>query len=102
MCASCQCYILSNHALIGRSADEDAMLAEAFHVKDSSRLGCQIYIKPELEGLVIELAPDRQQYIDQAQSLNLFFRPDAHIKYLHAIHFMAWKKGLKTQHLRFA
>jgi len=45
---------------------------------------------------VIELAADRQQYIDQAQSLNLFFRPDAHIKYIHAIHFMAWKKGLKT------
>jgi ribonucleoside-diphosphate reductase alpha chain len=45
---------------------------------------------------VIELASDRQTYIDQAQSLNLFFRPDAHIKYIHAIHFMAWKKGLKT------
>jgi ribonucleoside-diphosphate reductase alpha chain len=45
---------------------------------------------------VIELAADRQQYIDQAQSLNLFFRPDAHIKYIHAIHFMSWKKGLKT------
>ena len=45
---------------------------------------------------VIELAADRQQYIDQAQSLNLFFRPDVHIKYIHAIHFMAWKKGLKT------
>jgi len=45
---------------------------------------------------VIEHAADRQQYIDQAQSLNVFFRPDAHIKYIHAIHFMAWKKGLKT------
>jgi len=45
---------------------------------------------------VIELASDRQQYIDQAQSINLFFRPDSHIKYIHAIHFMAWKKGLKT------
>jgi ribonucleoside-diphosphate reductase alpha chain len=45
---------------------------------------------------VIELAADRQQYIDQAQSLNLFFRPDAHIKYIHAIHFTAWKKGIKT------
>ena len=45
---------------------------------------------------VIELAADRQQYIDQAQSLNLFFRPNANIKYLHAIHFMAWKKNLKT------
>jgi ribonucleoside-diphosphate reductase alpha chain len=45
---------------------------------------------------VIELAADRQQYIDQAQSLNVFFRPDANIKYVHAIHFMAWKKKLKT------
>ena len=45
---------------------------------------------------VIEHAADRQQYIDQAQSLNVFFRPDVNIKYLHAVHFMAWKKGLKT------
>ena len=45
---------------------------------------------------VIDLAADRQVYIDQAQSLNVFFRPDANIKYIHAIHFMAWKKGLKT------
>ena len=45
---------------------------------------------------VIDLAADRQAHIDQAQSLNLFFRPDANIKYVHAIHFMAWKKGLKT------
>lgn len=45
---------------------------------------------------LIEHAADRQWYIDQAQSLNVFFRPDANIKYVHAIHFMAWKKGLKT------
>jgi ribonucleoside-diphosphate reductase alpha chain len=45
---------------------------------------------------IVDLAADRQVYIDQAQSLNLFFRPDAHIKYIHAIHFMAWKKGVKT------
>ena len=45
---------------------------------------------------VIEHAADRQVFIDQAQSLNLFFRPDVHIKYLHACHFLAWKKGLKT------
>jgi len=45
---------------------------------------------------VVELAADRQRYIDQSQSLNLFFRPDAHIKYIHAMHFMAWKKGVKT------
>ena len=45
---------------------------------------------------VIQHAADRQQYIDQAQSLNLFFRPDVNVKYLHAVHFQAWKQGLKT------
>ena len=45
---------------------------------------------------IIEHAADRQQHIDQAQSLNLFFRPDVNVKYLHACHYLAWKKGLKT------
>jgi ribonucleoside-diphosphate reductase alpha chain len=45
---------------------------------------------------LIQHAADRQEYIDQAQSLNVFFRPDANVKYLHAVHFQAWKSGLKT------
>jgi len=45
---------------------------------------------------LVQHAADRQKFIDQAQSLNLFFRPDANIKYLHAVHFLAWKSGLKT------
>jgi ribonucleoside-diphosphate reductase alpha chain len=45
---------------------------------------------------IIENAADRQNYIDQAQSVNLFFRPDVNVKYLHAVHFMAWKHGLKS------
>jgi len=45
---------------------------------------------------LVEHAADRQEYIDQAQSLNLFFRPNVNIKYLHAVHFMAWKHGVKT------
>ena len=58
MCASCQCYIKSHHDLPEMSDDEDAMLAEAFNVEDNSRLGCQIQITPELEGLEVELAPE--------------------------------------------
>ena len=45
---------------------------------------------------LVQHAADRQEYIDQAQSLNLFFRPDSNIKYIHAVHFQAWKEGLKT------
>lgn len=58
MCASCQCYIKSDHQLPEMTPDEDLMLAEAFHVEDNSRLGCQIQMTPELEGLEIQLAPE--------------------------------------------
>lgn len=47
---------------------------------------------------LVQHAADRQEYIDQAQSLNVFFRPDSHIKYIHAVHFQAWKQGLKTMY----
>lgn len=58
MCASCQCYVLSDHQLPEMQDDEEAMLSEAFHVKENSRLGCQIPITPELDGLKVELAPE--------------------------------------------
>lgn len=45
---------------------------------------------------IIELAADRQPFIDQGQSVNLFFPPDVSIPYLHACHFTAWKRGLKS------
>jgi ribonucleoside-diphosphate reductase alpha chain len=45
---------------------------------------------------IIEHSADRQQFIDQGQSVNLFFMPDSNVKYLHAVHFLAWKKGLRT------
>ena len=58
MCASCQCYVNSEHELPEMQDDEEAMLSEAFYVKENSRLGCQIQITPEMEGLEIELAPE--------------------------------------------
>jgi ferredoxin len=58
MCASCQCYILNDVQLPEMGAEEDAMLSEAFNVKKNSRLGCQIFLTQELEGLEIELAPE--------------------------------------------
>lgn len=58
MCASCQCYVKSNHSLPEKSEEEEAMLSEAFYVKDNSRLGCQIFITQDLEGLEVELAPE--------------------------------------------
>lgn len=57
LCASCQCYVESETQLPEQSEAELAMLAEAFHVKDSSRLGCQIRITKEIDGIVLRLAP---------------------------------------------
>ena len=58
MCASCQCYVVSDHVLPEMNSDEDLMLSEAFNVKDNSRLSCQIFIREELDGLEVELAPE--------------------------------------------
>ena len=58
MCASCQCYILNDTLLVEKSDEEEAMLSEAFNVKDNSRLGCQLLITENLDGLKLELAPE--------------------------------------------
>jgi 2Fe-2S ferredoxin len=57
LCASCQCYLESETPLPEQSDAELAMLDQAFHVKDNSRLGCQIRITEEIEGIVLRLAP---------------------------------------------
>ena len=46
----------------------------------------------------VEHVADRQQYVDQGQSFNIFIRPDISIAKLHAIHFAAWRKGVKTMY----
>ncbi len=57
MCASCQVYVESD-TLIEKNSQEEAMLSEAFYVKSNSRLGCQIQINKNLDGVQFELAPE--------------------------------------------
>ncbi len=45
---------------------------------------------------MIDLSAERQEYICQAQSLNVFVPGNVSKKYLHEIHFRAWQKGLKS------
>lgn len=58
MCASCQFYVLNDIQLPEKQDDEEAMLSEAFYVKDNSRLACQIQMTPDMDGLEVELAPE--------------------------------------------
>ena len=58
MCASCQVYVLEGEEKLQQMGDEeDAMLSEAFHVEQNSRLGCQIHITDEIDGLEVQIAP---------------------------------------------
>ena len=45
---------------------------------------------------LVDHAADRQQYVCQAQSVNLFLPADVSIPELHHLHIRAWKKGLKS------
>lgn len=56
MCASCHIYILSDHDIPEMSGDEEDMLDSAFFVEDNSRLGCQIHLADNLDGLKVQLA----------------------------------------------
>jgi ferredoxin len=59
LCATCQVYIESKHTLSEPSDDEWMMLDQAMHVRDNSRLGCQIRIQENLDGLIVRLAPEQ-------------------------------------------
>ena len=59
MCASCQCYVLNDVLKTERNDDEEAMLLDAYHVKSNSRLGCQIPITEDIDGLELEIAPEQ-------------------------------------------
>ena len=57
LCASCHVYIESEHPLNEPSEEEEDMLDQAFFVKSNSRLGCQVKLTDELDGLIVRLAP---------------------------------------------
>ena len=61
------------------------------HLKDVFKTASEID-----QRWVVEKTCDRQKYVCQAISTNLSFRPDVSIKYLHAVHFAAWKGGAKS------
>ena len=45
---------------------------------------------------VVEHAADRTPYVCQSQSVNLFLPANVHKRDLHQIHYLAWKRGVKS------
>ncbi len=60
LCSTCHVYVLSDHELTEMSQDEEDMLDQAFFVENNSRLGCQIKLTDDLEGLKVKLASEAQ------------------------------------------
>lgn len=58
MCATCQVYVESDHDLPEKTDGEMDMLDQAFFVKENSRLGCQLHLHENMDGLVVRLAPE--------------------------------------------
>lgn len=56
LCASCHVYVQSDHDILHRNDAEEDMLDQAFFVKPNSRLGCQVRLTNELDGLKVKLA----------------------------------------------
>ena len=59
-CATCHVYIEDEwlERLSARDDDEESMLDQAFDVKNTSRLSCQISLTDDLDGLKLELATE--------------------------------------------
>jgi ferredoxin len=60
LCSSCHMYILSDTELPEAAEEEEDMLDQAFFVEDNSRLGCQLRITDDLDGMVVKLAPESE------------------------------------------
>lgn len=60
MCSTCHCYILSDHDLPEMRDAEEDMLDQAFFVEDNSRLGCQLMLSDDMDGLKVKLAPEAE------------------------------------------
>ena len=59
-CATCHVYVNSDweNKLKQKDDDEESMLDQAFEIKENTRLGCQIEFDEDLNGIIVELAPD--------------------------------------------
>jgi ferredoxin len=60
LCSTCHVYVLSEHELPEMNEAEEEMLDQAFFVKNNSRLGCQIRLTEDIDGLKVKLAPEAQ------------------------------------------
>jgi ferredoxin len=58
LCSTCHVYVESENPLSEMTDDEIAMLDSSFFVQNNSRLGCQLQLNDDMDGLEVRLAPE--------------------------------------------
>lgn len=78
-------------------ADQQGSVQHLTQLTDYERL----YLRTSFEvdqRWVVEHAAVAQESVCQAISVNLFFKPETPRKYVNNVHFLMWKRGLKTRY----
>ena len=78
------------NAIIAAEGSVQGILSIPEHLRNLYKTAYEIDPK-----CILNMAAERGCFVDQSQSLNAFF-PDISTKRLSALHFYAWKRGLKT------
>lgn len=60
LCSTCHVYVIHDTGLPESGDAEEDMLDQAFFVEENSRLGCQLQITEDMDGLVVKLAPEAE------------------------------------------
>ncbi len=95
-------YLLEELEILGKNTDEiwSSIITNGGSVQHldflSSHLKAVFKTAIEIDqDMIVRQGGDRQEYLCQGQSLNIFFPAGAKKAYLHKVHFNAWQYGTK-------
>lgn len=75
--------------------DNDGSVQHLDFLSDNEKLVFRTFSEID-QNFIIEQAADRQQFIDQGQSLNVMVPPDTPVKEINQLYIKAWKLGIKS------
>lgn len=85
-----------NTSDVWKSINEHNGSVQHFHFLTKHEKDVFLTAREINQHVIVKLAVQRQKWVDQAQSINLFFAMNSDPKYIHEVHLNAWKHGLKT------
>ena len=81
---------------VWKSVNEYAGSVQHLHFLDDQQKQVFQTAREINQHAIVRQAGQRQKYIDQGQSVNLFFASNSSPQYVHDVHLAAWESGLKS------